>query len=62
MALIWKVVLVTELLGRTDGVGFQIKVYFQLFDVTESLAFVLVVQLIEWVLLQPLERRAMRWR
>ena len=66
LALIWKVVLVAELLGRTDGVGFQIEVYFQLFDVTGilayTLAFVLVVQAIEWVLLQPLERRAMRWR
>lgn len=66
LALIWKVVLVAELLGRTDGVGFQIEVFFQLFDVTGilayTLAFVLVVQLIEWVLLQPLERRAMRWR
>jgi len=66
LALIWKVVLVAELLGRTDGVGFQIEVYFQLFDVTGilayTLAFVIVVQLIEWVLLQPLERRAARWR
>ena len=66
LALIWKVVLVAELLGRTDGVGFQIEVYFQLFDVTGilayTLAFVIVVQLIEWVLLQPLERRATRWR
>ena len=66
LALIWKVVLVAELLGRTDGVGFQIEVYFQLFDVrgilAYTLAFVLVVQLIEWAALQPLERRAARWR
>ena len=66
LALIWKVVLVAELLGRTDGVGFQIEVYFQLFDVTGilayTLAFVVVVQMIEWALLQPLERRAARWR
>jgi NitT/TauT family transport system permease protein len=66
LALIWKIVLVAELLGRSDGVGFQIQVYFQLFDVTGilayTLAFMVVVQLIEWVLLQPLERRANRWR
>ena len=66
LALIWKVVLVAELLGRSDGVGFQIQVYFQLFDVTGilayTLAFMIVVQLIEWVLLQPLERRVNRWR
>lgn len=66
LALIWKIVLVAELLGRSDGVGFQIQVYFQLFDVTGilayTLAFIVVVQVIEWLALQPLERRANRWR
>jgi NitT/TauT family transport system permease protein len=66
LALIWKIVLVAELLGRNNGVGFQIQVYFQLFDVTGilayTMAFVVVVQLIEWLLLQPLERRANQWR
>jgi NitT/TauT family transport system permease protein len=66
LALIWKIVLVVELLGRSNGVGFQIEIYFQLFDVTLILAytfaFILVVQMIEWVVLQPLERRATRWR
>ena len=66
LALIWKIVLVAELLGRSDGVGFQIQVYFQLFDVTGilayTLAFIAVVQVIEWGVLQPLERRANRWR
>ena len=58
--------LVVELLGRSNGVGFQIQIYFQLFDVTlilaYTLAFILVVQLIEWGAVQPLERRALRWR
>ena len=66
LALIWKIVLVAELLGRSDGVGFQIQVLFQLFDVTGilayTLAFIAVVQGIEWGLLQPMERRANRWR
>jgi NitT/TauT family transport system permease protein len=66
LALIWKVVLVVELLGRSNGVGFQIEVYFQLFDVTGILAYTIafsaVVQALEWGVLQPLERRALRWR
>jgi NitT/TauT family transport system permease protein len=66
LALIWKIVLVVELLGRSNGVGFQIELYFQLFDVTRilayTIAFIGVVQLIEWGLLQPLERRMTRWR
>ncbi len=65
-ALVWKIVLVAELLGRSDGVGFQIQVYFQLFDVTGilayTLAFMAVVQAIEWALVQPVERRINRWR
>jgi NitT/TauT family transport system permease protein len=66
LALIWKIVLVVELLGRGNGVGFQIQIYFQLFDVTlilaYTLAFILVVQMIEWFVLQPLELWATRWR
>ncbi len=66
LALIWKVVLVVELLGRSSGVGFQIEVDFQQFDVAGilayTLAFALVVLALEWGLLQPLERRALRWR
>jgi NitT/TauT family transport system permease protein len=66
LSLIWKIVLVVELLGRSDGVGFQLQLYFQLFDVARILAyalsFVAVVQLIEWCLLQPLDRRLGAWR
>jgi NitT/TauT family transport system permease protein len=66
LALIWKIVLVVELLGRSNGVGFQIQIYFQLFDVTMilayTLAFILVVQAIEWGVLQPLELWTTRWR
>jgi NitT/TauT family transport system permease protein len=66
LALIWKIVLVVELLGRSNGVGFQIQIYFQLFDVTAilayTLAFIIVIQVIEWSVLQPLERWATRWR
>ncbi|WP_166263303.1 ABC transporter permease [Marinobacter caseinilyticus] len=66
LALIWKIVLVVELLGRSDGIGFQLHLAFQVFDVASilahSLAFVGVVQLIELVVLQPMERRASRWR
>ncbi|SEF94797.1 ABC transporter permease [Marinobacterium lutimaris] len=66
LALIWKIVLVVELLGRSDGVGFQLHLAFQLFDVTSILAysfsFIAIVQLIEWGVLQPLEKRARRWQ
>ncbi len=66
IALIWKIVLIVELLGRSNGVGFQIHLYFQLFDVATilayTLAFVLVMLLVEYLLLQPLDKHANRWR
>jgi len=66
IALIWKIVLVVEFLGRSNGVGFQIHLYFQLFDVgmvlAYSFAFNLVMLTIEALVLQPWERWANRWR
>jgi NitT/TauT family transport system permease protein len=66
LALIWKIVLVVELLGRPDGIGYAIQVFFQLFDVRRliayALAFVAVVLAVEWGILQPLEQRLARWR
>jgi NitT/TauT family transport system permease protein len=38
LALIWKIVLVVELLGRSDGIGFQLHMAFQVFDVASILA------------------------
>ena len=66
LAITWKIVLVVELLGRSNGVGFQIYLAFQLFDVTTILAytvaFIAVIQLIELMLLRPLDRRVHAWR
>jgi NitT/TauT family transport system permease protein len=66
LSLVWKIVLVVELLGRPNGVGFEIGVAFQLFDVTRilayALAFIAVILAIEIFLVQPFERRASRWR
>lgn len=66
ISLIWKIVLVVELLGRSNGVGFQIHLHFQLFDVATILAytlvFVAVMLAVEYLLLQPLENHSRRWR
>ncbi|MBK5933316.1 NitT/TauT family transport system permease protein [Rhodovulum imhoffii] len=66
VAVIWKIVLVVEFLGRSSGIGFQIHLYFQLFDVPMvmiyAFSFIAVMLLAEWVFLQPWERRVARWR
>ena len=66
LALIWKIILVVELLGRSNGMGYQLHLFFQLFNVAAilayTIAFVTVIQLIEALVLKPLDRHAKRWR
>jgi NitT/TauT family transport system permease protein len=66
LALIWKIILVVELLGRSNGMGYQLHLFFQMFDVPAilayTIAFVIVIQVIEMLVLKPLEQRAKRWR
>lgn len=66
LSLIWKIVLVVELLGRSDGIGFAISIFFQFFDITSilayTLAFIFVVLLIEYSILNPLENRLNNWK
>lgn len=66
LALIWKIVLVVELLGRSDGIGFQLGIFFQFFDITSILAytfaFALVIFTIETFIMRPAEGRLNRWR
>jgi NitT/TauT family transport system permease protein len=66
LALVWKIVLLVELLGRPSGVGYAISLYFQLFDVRGvlgyALTFTVVMLAIEFLLLQPIEAHVRRWR
>ena len=66
LSLVWKIVLVVELLGRPNGVGFEINTAFQLFDVALLLAYALpftaAMLMIEALVVQPFERHVSRWR
>ena len=66
LSLTWKIILVVELLGRSSGIGFQIHLYFQLFEVdmilAYALSFMIAMQLIDLVVVRPLENRVQRWR
>ena len=66
LALIWKIILVVELLGRSNGMGYQLHVFFQMFDVASILAytvaFVTVIQILEWGVLKPIDKYALRWQ
>ncbi|MDO8360118.1 MAG: ABC transporter permease subunit [Devosia sp.] len=66
LSLIWKIVLVFEVLGSDGGVGFRISEFFQFFDIKGILAyttaFILVVLVFEYGIMRPLERSAVKWR
>jgi len=66
ISLIWKIVLVVEFLGRSNGVGFKIHLLFSSFDVAGVLAwalsFVAVMLAIDLAILRPWEAGANRWR
>ena len=66
LSLVWKIVLVVELLGRPNGVGFKMNEAFQLFDLRLLLAyalpFVALMVLVETFVLRPAERSANWWR
>jgi NitT/TauT family transport system permease protein len=66
LALIWKIILMVELLGRSDGMGYQLHLFFQWFDIASILAytvaFVGVIQILEFMVLKPLDNLALRWR
>ena len=66
LSLIWKIVLVFEVLGSDGGVGYRIGILFQFFDIAGILAyataFIVVVLLFEYGVLRPLGRRVLQWR
>jgi NitT/TauT family transport system permease protein len=66
LSLIWKIVLVFEVLGSDGGIGYRISIMFQFFNIAGILAyttaFILVVLAFEYGVMRPLERRVLRWR
>ncbi len=66
LSLIWKIVLVVELIGRSNGVGFKLHTMFQFFDIAGILAytfaFVAIIFLLEAAIFRPLDKVVSRGR
>lgn len=66
LSLIWKIVLVFEVLGSDGGIGYRISIMFQFFNIAGILAytaaFIIVVLAFEYGVMRPLERRVLKWR
>jgi NitT/TauT family transport system permease protein len=65
-AVAWKVEALTEVFGGRNGVGFQIRTEYQLFNIDGVLAwtclFIIFMLIIERLVLRNLERRVLAWR
>ncbi|RMF90227.1 MAG: ABC transporter permease [Nitrospinota bacterium] len=66
LSLVWKIVLVVEFLGRSNGMGFQLHLFFQLADMAHVLSYTLlfvgVMLLIEFLVVKRVEQALFRWR
>jgi ABC-type nitrate/sulfonate/bicarbonate transport system substrate-binding protein len=62
----WKIATTVELIGMSSGVGYMLNYWFGLFSMTQVLAwtltFTLVLLGIEFLLINPFEKRATAWR
>ena len=66
LSLAWKVVVIAELLGLSNGIGYMIHYSFGILSMVDvfawTIAFTLVMLAIEYGLLKPLEARVTGWR
>lgn len=65
-ALAWKIVVLSEMFGLSNGVGYQLNVNFSQFSISGviawTLSFTAVMGLLEFGVMRPVEQRLMRWR
>ncbi len=66
LGLAWKVVVVVEMFGTSNGVGYQVMKAYQVFDmeavIAWTLTFVIAMILIEYGIINLLEKRMTSWR
>lgn len=66
LALAWKIVVLSELFGLSNGVGYQLNLNFSSFSLDGvlawTIAFTFVMGLIEFIIIRPIDKRVTRWR
>jgi len=66
LGLAWKVVVIAEMLGLTNGIGYMIAFWFGMFSMKGVLAwtlsFTIVMFILEYGILAPLEKKWAQWR
>jgi NitT/TauT family transport system permease protein len=66
LGIAWKIATTVELIGMSNGVGYMLNYWFGLFSMTQvfawTLTFTLVLLAIEFLLINPFEKRTTAWR
>jgi NitT/TauT family transport system permease protein len=66
LSLTWRIMIFVELIGRSSGVGYRIQYWYNLFNMQQVLgvatSFCLLMLLVEFGVLRPIERHMFRWR
>ena len=66
LAFAWKVVVISELLGLSNGIGYMINYNYGLFSMAGvlawTIAFTMIMFLLEFVLIRPVEKKVTVWR
>ncbi len=66
LPLAWKMAIITEMMGLSNGVGYQLVYWFHVLDMTRVFAWMLlftaVMLVVEYAVIKPLERRFLAWK
>ena len=65
-AIAWKIVILAELFGAENGIGFMISYWYHMFNMRQVLAWVVIFTILmfalEYGVIRPLERKILSWR
>jgi NitT/TauT family transport system permease protein len=66
LALAWKIVVLSEMFGLSNGIGYQLNVNFSRFSLSGvmawTIAFTMFMAAVEFLMLKPIENHLTRWR
>jgi len=66
LAVSWKIVIIAELFGLSNGVGFMLNFWYRKFQVGQILAwalmFIIIMVILDKFVLDAIEKRAFKWR
>lgn len=66
LSLTWRIMIFVELVGRPSGVGYRIQYWYSLFNmnrvIAAALPFLVVMLVLEFGVLRPIENYVFRWR